>query len=26
VIAMEAMRIGLRGDTFHMFLDKETLK
>src|SRR6267142_2608902 len=26
VIAMEAMRIGLRGDTFHMFLDKETSK
>ena len=24
VIAMEAMRIGLRGDTFHMFLDKDT--
>jgi phosphosulfolactate synthase len=23
VIAMEAMRIGLRGDTFHLFLDKE---
>ena len=22
VIAMEAMRVGLRGDTFHMFLDK----
>src|SRR5260370_653440 len=26
VIAMEAMRIGLRGDTFHMFLDKVTSK
>ena len=24
VIAMEAMRVGLRGDTFHMFLDKES--
>jgi phosphosulfolactate synthase len=24
VIAMEAMRVGLRGDTFHLFLDKET--
>ncbi len=23
VIAMEAMRVGLRGDTFHLFLDKE---
>lgn len=23
VIALEAMRIGLRGDTFHLFLDKE---
>jgi phosphosulfolactate synthase len=23
VIAMEAMRIGLRGDTFHLFLDKQ---
>jgi phosphosulfolactate synthase len=23
VIAMEAMRVGLRGDTFHMFLDKD---
>lgn len=23
VLAMEAMRIGLRGDTFHLFLDKE---
>ena len=26
VIAMEAMRIGLRGDTFHLFLDKEASK
>src|SRR5882762_5205548 len=26
VIAMEAMRIGLRGGTFHMFLEKETSK
>ena len=26
VIAMEAMRVGLRGDTFHMFLDKESSK
>ena len=26
VIAMEAMRIGLRGDTFHMFLDKEPVR
>lgn len=24
VIAMEAMRVGLRGDTFHLFLDKES--
>ena len=24
MIALEAMRIGLRGDTFHLFLDKET--
>lgn len=24
VIPLEAMRIGLRGDTFHLFLDKET--
>jgi len=24
VIALEAMRIGLRGDTFHLYLDKET--
>jgi phosphosulfolactate synthase len=24
VIPMETMRIGLRGDTFHLFLDKET--
>jgi phosphosulfolactate synthase len=23
IIALEAMRIGLRGDTFHLFLDKE---
>jgi phosphosulfolactate synthase len=26
MIALEAMRIGLRGDTFHLFLDKETAK
>ena len=26
VIAMEAMRIGLRGDTFHLFLDKDAAK
>jgi phosphosulfolactate synthase len=26
MIALEAMRIGLRGDTFHLFLDKETVK
>jgi phosphosulfolactate synthase len=26
MIALEAMRIGLRGDTFHLFLDKETTK
>lgn len=26
VIAMEAMRVGLRGDTFHLFLDKEGVK
>ena len=25
VIALEAMRIGLRGDTFHLYLDKETV-
>jgi phosphosulfolactate synthase len=24
VISLEAMRIGLRGDTFHLYLDKET--
>ncbi len=24
IIALEAMRIGLRGDTFHLYLDKET--
>src|ERR1051325_4383152 len=24
MIALEAMRIGLRGDTFHLYLDKET--
>lgn len=24
VIPLEAMRIGLRGDTFHLYLDKET--
>jgi phosphosulfolactate synthase len=26
VIPLETMRIGLRGDTFHLFLDKETVK
>jgi phosphosulfolactate synthase len=26
MIALEAMRIGLRGDTFHLFLDKEVFK
>jgi len=26
MIALEAMRIGLRGDTFHLFLDKEVAK
>ncbi len=26
VIPLEAMRIGLRGDTFHLFLDKEAAK
>lgn len=26
VIALEAMRVGLRGDTFHLFLNKETAK
>src|ERR1700730_3240425 len=26
MIALEAMRVGLRGDTFHLFLDKETVK
>jgi phosphosulfolactate synthase len=26
MIALEAMRIGLRGDTFHLFLDKATAK
>src|SRR5690242_7036959 len=26
VIAMEAMRVGLRGDTFHLFLDKEGVR
>jgi phosphosulfolactate synthase len=26
VLPLEAMRIGLRGDTFHLFLDKETKK
>jgi len=26
VIAMEAMRVGLRGDTFDLFLDKQTAK
>jgi phosphosulfolactate synthase len=26
MIALEAMRIGLRGDTFHLFLDKETAR
>src|SRR5882762_7803326 len=26
VIPLEAMRVGLRGDTFHLFLDKETSK
>jgi phosphosulfolactate synthase len=26
MIALEAMRIGLRGDTFHLFLDKVTAK
>lgn len=25
MIALEAMRIGLRGDTFHLYLDKETV-
>jgi phosphosulfolactate synthase len=24
IIPLEAMRIGLRGDTFHLYLDKET--
>jgi phosphosulfolactate synthase len=26
VIPLETMRLGLRGDTFHLFLDKETLR
>ena len=26
MIALEAMRVGLRGDTFHLFLNKETAK
>jgi phosphosulfolactate synthase len=26
VIPLETMRLGLRGDTFHLFLDKETLQ
>jgi phosphosulfolactate synthase len=26
MIALEAMRIGLRGDTFHLFLDKQTAR
>lgn len=26
VISLEAMRIGLRGDTFHLYLNKETVK
>lgn len=26
VISLEAMRIGLRGDTFHLFLNKETVQ
>lgn len=26
VIPLEAMRVGLRGDTFHLFLDKEAVK
>lgn len=26
VIPLETMRIGLRGDTFHLFLDKETIQ
>lgn len=26
VLPLETMRIGLRGDTFHLFLDKETVK
>ena len=26
VIPLEAMRIGLRGDTFHLYLNKETAK
>ena len=26
VIPLEPMRLGLRGDTFHLFLDKETLR
>ena len=26
VIPLETMRLGLRGDTFHLFLDKETVK
>lgn len=26
VLSLEAMRIGLRGDTFHLFLDKEAAK
>jgi len=26
VLPLEAMRIGLRGDTFHLFLDKETVE
>jgi phosphosulfolactate synthase len=25
VIPLETMRLGLRGDTFHLFLDKETI-
>ena len=25
IIALEAMRIGLRGDTFHLYLNKETV-
>lgn len=26
VIPLETMRLGLRGDTFHLFLDKETIQ